>query len=66
MCFMMHEILNYEKKNILMEKMGKQYSQTPTMFRKYCVGNGEEGVLSLLWYPDTNIYFWSKIFFVHN
>ena len=31
-----------------MEKMGKQYSQTPlkspTMFRKYCVGVGEEGV----------------------
>ena len=36
MCFMMHEILEYENKNILMEKMGKQYlySQTPTMFRK--------------------------------
>ena len=34
---------------ILMEKMGKQYSQTPlkspTMFRKYCVGVGEEGDL---------------------
>ena len=25
----MHEILKYEK-NIFMEKMGKQYSQTPT------------------------------------
>ena len=48
MCFMMHEILKYEKKNILMEKMGKQYSQTPTMFRKYCVGVGEEGDLSML------------------
>ena len=35
-----------------MERMGKQYSQTPlkspTMFRKYCVGVGEEGDLSLL------------------
>ena len=31
MCFMIHEILKYEKKNILMEKtLGKQYSQTPT------------------------------------
>ena len=32
-----------------MEKMGKQYSQTPlkspTMFRKNCVGVGEEGDL---------------------
>ena len=37
------------KKKILMEKMGKQYSQTPTMFRKYCVGVGEEGDLSLLY-----------------
>ena len=29
-------------------EMGKQYSQTPlkspTMFRKYCVGVGEEGI----------------------
>ena len=37
---------------ILMEKMGKQFSRTPlkspTMFRKYCVGVGEEGDLSLL------------------
>ena len=52
MCFMMHEILKYEKKNIIIEKVGKQYSQTPlkspTMFRKYCVGVGEEGDLSLL------------------
>ena len=52
-CFMIHEILKYEeKKIILMEKMGKQYSQTPlksqTMFRKYCVGVGEERDLSLL------------------
>ena len=35
-----------------MEKMGKQYSQTalksPTMFRKYCVGVGEEGDLEYL------------------
>ena len=36
MCFMIHEILKYEK-IILMEKMGKQYSQTPTMFRKYSI-----------------------------
>ena len=43
----MHEILKYEEKK-LMEKMGKQYSQTPTMFRRYCVGVGEEGDLSLL------------------
>ena len=46
---------------ILTEKMGKQYSQTtlksPTMFRKYCVGVGEEGDLSLLRLPDTNFYF---------
>ena len=46
MCFMIHEIFNYENIFILMEKMGKQYSQTalksPTMFRKYCVGVGEE------------------------
>ena len=50
MCFMIHEILKYENIFILMEKMGKQYSQTPlkspTMFRKYCVGAGEEGDLS--------------------
>ena len=49
MCFMIHEILKYENIFILMEKMGKQYSQTalksPTMFRKYCVGVGEEGDL---------------------
>ena len=48
-CFMIHEILKYENIFILMEKMGKQYSQTslisPTMFRKYCVGVGEEGDL---------------------
>ena len=31
-----------------MEKMRKQYSQTPTMFIEYCVGVGEEGDLSLL------------------
>ena len=53
MCFIIHEILKYEKNNILMEKMGKQYNQTPlispTMFRKYCVWVGEEGDLSLLW-----------------
>ena len=38
---MIHEILKYENIFILLEKMGKQYSQTPlkspTMFRKYCV-----------------------------
>ena len=49
MCFMIHEILKYENIFILIEKMGKQYSQTPlkspTMFRKYCVGGGEEGNL---------------------
>ena len=49
MCFMIHEILKYENIFILMEKMGKQYSQTPlkspTMFRKYCVGVVEEGDL---------------------
>ena len=49
MCFMIHEILKYETIFILMEKMGKQYSQTPlkspTVFRKYCVGVGEEGDL---------------------
>ena len=48
-CFMIHEIFKYENIFILMEKMGKQYSQTPlkspTMFRKYCVGVGEEGDL---------------------
>ena len=52
MCFMIHEILKYENIFILMEKMGKQYSQTPlkspTMFKKYCVRTGEEGDLSLL------------------
>ena len=67
MCFMIHEILKYENIFILMEKMGKQYSQTPlkslTMLRKYCVGVGKEGDLGL---PDTNFYFWSKIFFVHS
>ena len=46
MCFMINEILKYENIFILMEKIGKQYSQTPlkspTMFRKYCVGVGEE------------------------
>ena len=51
-CFIIHEILKYENIFILMEKMGKQYSQTPlkspTMFRKCCVGFGEEGDLSLL------------------
>ena len=47
---------------ILMEKMGKQYSQSPTMFRKYCVGVGEEGDLNLLRLPDTNFYYWSKFF----
>ena len=66
MCFMIHEILKYENIFILMEKMGKQYSQnplkSPTMFRKYCVGVGEEGDVGL---PDTN-YFLSKIFFVHS
>ena len=49
MCFMINEILKYENIFILMEKMGKQYSQTPlkspTMFRKYCVRVGEEGDL---------------------
>ena len=49
MCFMIHEILKYENIFVLMEKMGKQYSQTPlkspTMFRKYCVGVVEEGDL---------------------
>ena len=49
MCFMIHEISKYENIFILMEKVGKQYSQTPlkspTMFRKYCVGVGEEGDL---------------------
>ena len=48
MSFMMHEILKYENIFILMEKMGKQYSQTPlkslTMFRN-CVGVDEEGDL---------------------
>ena len=52
MCFMIHEILKYDNIFIMMEKIGKQYSQTPlkspTMFRKYCVGAGEEGDLSLL------------------
>ena len=52
MCFMINEILKCENIFILMEKMGKQYSQpplkSPTMFRKYCVGVGEEGDLSLL------------------
>ena len=46
---MIHEISKYENILILMEKMGKQYSQTPlkcpAMFRKYCVGVGEEGDL---------------------
>ena len=46
---MIHEILKYDIILILMEKMGKQYSQTPfksqTMFRKYCVGVEEEGDL---------------------
>ena len=64
---MIHEILKYENIFILMEKMGKPYSQTPlkspTMFRKYCAGDGEEGGLG---YPDTNFYFLSKIFFVHS
>ena len=45
---MTHEILKYENIFILMEKMGKKYSQTPlkspTMFRKYCVRVGEEGI----------------------
>ena len=40
--------------------MGKQYSQTPlkssTMFRKYCVGVGEEGDLGLH-VPDANSFF---------
>ena len=49
MCFMIHEILKYENIFIWMEKIGKQYSQTPlkspTMFRKFCVGVGEEGDL---------------------
>ena len=49
MCFKIHEILKYENIFILMEIMGKQYSQTPlkspTMFSKYCVGDGEEGDL---------------------
>ena len=44
---MIHGILKYKNIFILMEKMGEQYSQTPlkftTMFRKYCVGVGEEG-----------------------
>ena len=52
MCFTIHEILKYDNIFNLMGKMGKQYSQTslksPTMFRKYCVGVGEEGDLSLL------------------
>ena len=46
---MIHKILKYENIFILIEKMGKRYSQTPlkptTMFRKYCVGVGEEGDL---------------------
>ena len=49
MCFMIHEFLEYENIFISMEKMGKQYSQTPlkspTMFREYCVGVAEEGDL---------------------
>ena len=49
---MINEILKYENIFILMETMVKQYSQTPlkspTMLRKYCVGVGEEGDLSLL------------------
>ena len=57
MCFMIHEVLKYEIIFILMEKMRKQYSQTPlkypTMFRKYCVGVCEEGDLGL---PDTNFF----------
>ena len=43
---MIHEILKYENIFILIEKMGKQYGQTPLksqrMFRKFCVGVGEE------------------------
>ena len=46
---MIHEILKYENIFILMEKMGKQYGQTPlkspTMFGQYYVGVGEEGDL---------------------
>ena len=46
---MIHEILKYKHIFILMQKMGKQCSQTalisPTMFVKYCEGVGEEGDL---------------------
>ena len=49
---MIHEILKYENIFILMKKMGKHCSQTafisPTMFRKYCEGVGEEGDLGNL------------------
>ena len=50
--FTIHEILKYDNIFNLMGKMVKQYSQTPlkspTMFRKYCVGVGEEGDLSFI------------------
>ena len=48
MCFI-HEISKYENIFILMEKMGKQYNQTPLksekVFRNYYVGVGGEGDL---------------------
>ena len=49
------KFLKYENIFILMEKMGKQYSQTPlkspTIFSQYCVGIGEEGMfVAVTWY----------------
>ena len=48
MCFMIHEILKYENVFILMEKLenniAKPLWNPPTMFRKYRVGVGEEGI----------------------
>ena len=46
----LHEILKYENVFILIEKMGqnnilaKPLWNPPTIFRKYCVGVGEEGI----------------------
>ena len=46
---MKHEILKYENIFYFNGEDEKQYSQTPLkspkMFRKYCVGVGEEGDL---------------------
>ena len=57
------KFLNMKIFFILMEMMGKQYSQTPlkspTMLRKYCVGVGEEGDLGE---PATNFIFGLKSF----